>query len=96
MTEKADDPKKRDYSCEIISFIVLFILSELSHFWYIAIAICIGIIFWGAVVLLGKLILSAARMFSRHLGARPANNRKTADSGDQVFLPRKIRQTVDC
>jgi hypothetical protein len=96
ITEKADEPEKRDYSCEIISFVVLVFLSELSHFWYIVIAICIAILFWGAILLLGKLALSAASTFSWRLLARRTNDRKAGDSGNQVFQPSEIRQSLDC
>ena len=63
MTEKMDDQNKGDYSCEILSFIVIFILSVLSHIWYIFFAICAGIICWGAVFLLGQVWMAAARTF---------------------------------
>jgi len=96
ITEKADEPEKRDYSCEIISFIVLVLLSELSHFWYIVIAICIAILFWGAIFLLGKLALSAAGSFAWRLRVRSTNDGKAGDSGYQVFQPSEIRQSLDC
>ena len=63
MTESAGTGKKSDYSCEILSFIVLVILSALSHFWFILFIFCAGIIFWGAVVLLGQVLQSAAMTF---------------------------------
>ncbi len=66
MTESAGTGKKSDYSCEILSFIVLVILSALSHFWYILFFFCAGIIFWGAVVLLGQVLQSAAMTFPSH------------------------------
>jgi hypothetical protein len=66
MTESAEHGKKSDYSCEILSFIVLAILSALSHFWYILLIFCAGIIFWGAVVLLGRALHSAAMTFPSH------------------------------
>ena len=47
----------RDYSCELLSFIVLFVLSALSHFWFIMIAICIGIGLWGAGIVLSRIFL---------------------------------------
>jgi hypothetical protein len=96
MTEKTTDLKKRDYSCEIISFIVLVVLSELSHFWYVAIAICVGIIFWGAIVLVGQMVLSAAGALPWRPRASRTNNGQAGDSGNQVFQPAKIRQSVDC
>ena len=48
---------KHDYGCEIMSFIVLFILSALSHFWYIMILICIGAAVWGTGALLARMFL---------------------------------------
>jgi hypothetical protein len=96
ITEKAHEPEQRDYSREIISFVVLVILSELSHFWYIVIAICISILFGGAIFMLGKLALSAASTFSWRLRARRTNDRKAGDSGNQVFQPSEIRQSLDC
>jgi hypothetical protein len=61
MTEITDNLNKSDYSCEILSFFVIVILSALSHFWYIFYGICAGIVCWGVVVLLGLIWLSAAR-----------------------------------
>src|ERR1700688_5000746 len=66
MAEMADSRKKGNYDCEILSIFVLFILSALSHFWYILFAICAGIILWGVVVLLGQLLMSAARTLPPH------------------------------
>jgi hypothetical protein len=96
MTEKTEEEKKRDYSCEILSFIVLVILSALSHFWYIVIAMGIGIIFWFAIALLGQLLVSAHIWLPSHSPSREPNGHRAGDSGTQVFLPRKIRQSVDC
>ena len=59
MAETADNPKKSDYSCEILSFIVLIILSALSHFWYVLIAICVGAAFIGMGFLFTRIILRA-------------------------------------
>ncbi|MGA7794227.1 MAG: hypothetical protein WCA19_14420 [Candidatus Acidiferrales bacterium] len=81
MTESADTGKKSDYSCEILSFIVLVILSALSHFWYILFIFCAGIIFWGAVVLMGQILQSAAMTF-------PSNGRR--------LLERMQSRTRDC
>ena len=39
---KLDKLNKRDFSCEIISAVVLVLLSALSHFWYIAIVVGIA------------------------------------------------------
>jgi uncharacterized membrane protein YoaK (UPF0700 family) len=64
MNESKETRKKGDYSCEILSFVVIVILSALSHFWYIAFAICAGIFLWGLIVLLGKALLAVAKAFS--------------------------------
>jgi hypothetical protein len=48
---------KRGYDCEIISFVVLFVLSALSHFWYIMIAICAGIAIWIVAAVLTRILL---------------------------------------
>jgi|HubBroStandDraft_4_1064222.scaffolds.fasta_scaffold1162430_1 hypothetical protein len=82
MAETADNPKTSDYSCEILSFIVLIILSALSHFWYILFVFCAGIIFWGAVVLMGKVLATAVLTWK----ARGLTNQgNESDSGNQVF-----------
>jgi hypothetical protein len=48
---------KHDYGCGILSFIVLFILSALSHFWFIMILICIGAAVWGTGAVLARMFL---------------------------------------
>jgi hypothetical protein len=96
MTEKSAQPEKRDFSCEILSFIVIAILSELSHFWFILIAIGIAILFWVIMVVLAKLMLFAAKAFSWGTRAELSNDIKPGDIGNQVFPPAKIRQSVDC
>ena len=96
MTGKTDGVKKRDYSCEIISFIVIVVLSELSHFWYILIVFCFVALCWGAIVILGKLAIFAISKFSWRLRASDTPDRKAGDIGSQVFQPSKIRQTLDC
>jgi len=62
MNEDAGWLKGYDNSCKILSFLVLLILSALSHFWLIFIATCIGFIVWHAIALLVRLFFS---MFSR-------------------------------
>jgi hypothetical protein len=82
MAEIADNPKQSDYSCKILSFIVLFILSALSHFWYILFVFCAGIVLWGAVVLVGKGLASAALTWKARGLTHQGNE---SDSGNQVF-----------
>jgi hypothetical protein len=48
---------KKDYSCEIIALCVLTVLSELSHFWYIMIAILVGLSLQGILIFLSKIYL---------------------------------------
>jgi ABC-type siderophore export system fused ATPase/permease subunit len=50
---------KKDYSSEIIAFCALAVLSELSHFWYIMIAILVAMSFAGILTLLSKIYLHA-------------------------------------
>jgi hypothetical protein len=80
MFKRAHEARKRDYSCEILSLIVLVILSDLSHFWLIVIAICIGVVFWGAIVLFGKLLLSTFGALPWRPRVRQINNSIPADS----------------
>ena|SRR6202158_764319 len=68
----------RDYSCEIMALIVLTVLSALSHFWYIMIAICAAMALAGAGFLISLIFLRLrkellARLLSPALGknARP-------------------------
>jgi hypothetical protein len=96
MAEQVQEQMKGDYSCEIMAFVVLVILSELSHFWYIIIAICIGMIFRGTIFLFGQLVQAAACAFPRRHGVRQSIPSKMEDSLPQVFQPSKIRQSVDC
>jgi hypothetical protein len=61
MIDQADEHGRQDYSCEIISFVVLIGLSALSHFWFIAIGIAIGISAWAFISLIKRLMSCAAR-----------------------------------
>jgi|SRR5580704_2262524 hypothetical protein len=63
MIEKSDGRDNNDYSCEIVSFIVLVILSALSHFWFIVVGTAVAIVFWAAIVLLGQLVRYTASTF---------------------------------
>lgn len=48
---------KCDRSCELLAFIVLFILSALSHFWLIMIAISVGVAIGIAGAVLSRVFL---------------------------------------
>ncbi len=82
---------KRDYSCEIISVLVLFSLSALSHFWLLAIAAGALLAMWGFLLLMMRAwTLAALRLeFLRSMSP-------PLPSAPQVFLPDKIRRSVDC
>jgi hypothetical protein len=95
MTDKEGEPVKGDYYYEIVSFIVLVILSGLSHFWFILIGVCAMMLFWGALVLLIQGVRCATSSFSRRARATQVNDVIMSDSRNQVFLPGKIRQSVD-
>ena len=95
MTDKEDLPEKGDYYYEIVSFIVLVILSGLSHFWFILIGICAMMLFWGALLLLMQAVRYATNSFSRRARAPHTTNVLMSDSRNQVFLPVKIRQSMD-
>ncbi len=60
MASRCDDghDNARDYGCEIISFVVLLVLSALSHFWYIMIVICAGTVLWATSAVLRRAILN--------------------------------------
>lgn len=81
MAQGTDRGSNGDYSCEVLSLIVLFFLSALSHFWYIFIAIGVGIFLWIGIILLGRVLASAAQAFPWHgkylwLVAASRRNRK--------------------
>jgi hypothetical protein len=50
---------RHDYSSEIMALVVLVVLSVLSHFWYVLIAICVGAAFMGMGYLFARIILRA-------------------------------------
>ncbi len=95
MIEKTDESNQSDYSCEIASFFVLVLLSALSHFWYIVIGIVLAAVASAAIVMLIRVLRSAAEnvTWPARVAQRFAEN---DDSAGQVFQPAKIRQSVDC
>ena len=91
MTESGGDLKKGDYSCEIISALVLLALSALSRFWLIAIAAAAGIAVWGVLLLLKETWKFTARRVDS-----PQALERLKGAAAQVFSLRKLRQSVDC
>lgn len=66
-TDRRNNHRKNgDYSCEVLSLIVLFLLSALSHFWYVLLAFGVGIFLWLGVIALGRFLIFATRIFPRH------------------------------
>jgi hypothetical protein len=57
----------KDYSCEIMSLIVLTVLSALSHFWYIMIAICAVMALAAAGFLICISLIRLRRQLLAHL-----------------------------
>ena len=53
---------RHDYSSEIMALVVLVVLSVLSHFWYVLIAICVGAALIGMGYLFARIILRATMM----------------------------------
>ena len=85
---------RRDYSCEIIALAVLTVLSALSHFWYIMIAMCVVTAFVGTGFLLFKIIVLAKReMLARLLN--PALHKNAMPKGEaSVVFGRGARQSL--
>ena len=48
---------RHDCSSEIMTLIVLIVLSALSHFWYVLIAICVGAALIGICFFFARIIL---------------------------------------
>ena len=82
---------KRDYGCEIISVVALLSLSALSHFWLLAIAAGALLAMWGLIMM----AMRAWNFASSHVEFR-RNAAAMSPSAPQVFLPEKIRPSVDC
>jgi hypothetical protein len=73
----------RDYSCEIMGLIVLAILSALSHFWYIMIAICATATLAGAAFLISSIFLR----LRRELLARLLSSARSKNAMPQANIP---------
>jgi len=50
---------RHDYSSEIVALFVLIVLSALSHFWYVLIAISLGTALVGICISFTRIILRA-------------------------------------
>ena len=63
--------EKKDYGSEIIALCALTVLSALSHFWFIMIAIAIGLCLAGLVTLASKIYLHARMVRESDLYSPP-------------------------
>lgn len=85
---------RHDYSCEILALIVLTVLSALSHFWYIMIAICIITSFAAVGFILSRIFLrpksaTLARLLS------PEHHKSTSpDAEVSVDIARRARSSL--
>jgi len=96
MTQNTNESNQREYSCEIMSFVVILILSALSHVWFIAIALCAAMALWVTIALVGQWAHRAAEAYLRSTRSQMEMAPSPADCGSQVFRPAEIRQSVDC
>ena len=103
--KKGNSCSKRGHHCEILSFVVLFVLSALSRFWYIMIVICAGIAFLGnerrpetwLPVLddpAGPRVQQQTRMRNRQIKGRNATPRSRAWQAVSVLLCSRHNPTI--
>lgn len=79
-----------DRSCEVISFVVLAILSALSHFWYILIIFCLALLLREIVILACQYIMTSIHLFPWHAWKNVGSGLNTQQLRNQVFKPSKI------
>jgi hypothetical protein len=85
---------RRDYSCEIMGIIVLTVLSALSHFWYILIAICVVTGLTVAVLLISRIFLRVGKGLLTHV-LFPAPRRGTdPEVNVSVDIARRSRPSL--
>jgi hypothetical protein len=80
----------RDWSYEVISFVVLAILSALSHFWYVLIVFVAAIMLREAVGLSFRYLMNSLRLVPWHSWKASELNVRAAHLRHQVFKPSKI------
>jgi len=77
-------------SCEIISFVILAILSALSHFWYILIIFCLVIVLRRTISYASQFVVSSLRFIPWHAWKGAASTLYASKIQHQVFKPSKI------
>jgi hypothetical protein len=80
----------KDYSCEIIAFIVLAILSALSHFWYILIVFCLVIVLRRLLSFVSQFVVSSLQIIPWHAWKNSVPTLHASKIQHQVFKPSKI------
>jgi hypothetical protein len=90
MAESEKELAVTDNSCEIISFVVLAILSALSHFWYILIIFSAVIILRRIVGFVSQFVVSSLKFVPWHAWKNARSNLGTTEIQHQVFKPSKI------
>ena len=90
MAESKKKPPRADTSCEIISFVVLAILSALSHFWYILIVFCATIFLRQSFTFISQYLISSIHFVPWHPWKSDVPALRNAELQRQVFKPSKI------
>jgi hypothetical protein len=90
MAESDQEMPGTDYSCEIISFIVLAILSALSHFWFILIIFSVVIVLRRLVSFASQFVVSSLQLIPWHAWKSAQTNINATGIQHQVFKPSKI------
>jgi hypothetical protein len=86
--EKAEAGTDRSY--EIISFVVLAVLSALSHFWYILIVFTVAIVLRELIGISFQYLMDSLRVVPWHSWKNGALQLRAAQIRHQVFKPSKI------
>ena len=84
------DADNTDNSCKIISFIVLSILSALSHFWYILIIFSTVIVLRGIISYASEFVVSCLQFIPWHAWKSGSSTLHASEIQHQVFKPFKI------
>jgi hypothetical protein len=90
MAENEKELPDTDNSCEIISFVVLAILSALSHFWYILIIFCTVIVLRRIVGFVSQFVVSSLQFIPWPAWKSDPSNLRATQIQHQVFKPSKI------
>jgi hypothetical protein len=81
---------RRDWSYEIISFVVLAVLSALSHFWYILIIFSSALLMRELVGLSFRYLMNSLRLVPWHSWKASGLDMREVHLRHQVFKPSKI------